>query len=260
MHQVKEDGYSILNLDDSHYEEVQKEARGTILTYGKRESTLQIVSSVCSFYGTDVTLKYQGQFYALNSPLLGEFNIYNLCAAILCLLSLGYDMDYILSRVPNITSPSGRVQFLEFGQNYHIVLDYAHTPDAFSKLYSLLDQIRKGRIITITGSAGGREKEKRAPMGKLVLEKSDYVIFTMDDPRNEQVLDIIEDLVSTSSENHYEIIVDRKEAIYRAFEIAQKDDIVLIAGKGTDNYMAVGNEYLPYSDLDVVEGYFKREN
>lgn len=260
VHQVKEDGYSILNLDDSHYEEVQKEARGTILTYGKRESTLQIVSSVCSFYGTEVTLKYQGQFYALNSPLLGEFNIYNLCAAILCLLSLGYDMDYILSRVPNITSPSGRVQFLEFGQNYHIVLDYAHTPDAFSKLYSLLDQIRKGRIITITGSAGGREKEKRAPMGKLVLEKSDYVIFTMDDPRNEQVLDIIEDLVSTSSENHYEIIVDRKEAIYRAFEIAQKDDIVLIAGKGTDNYMAVGNEYLPYSDLDVVEGYFKREN
>lgn len=258
--QVREDGYSILNIDDFHYEEIQKEACGTVLTYGKQESTLQIISSVCSFYGAEVTLKYQDQYYTFVSPLLGEFNIYNLCAAVLCLLSLGYDMSQILTRIPNITAPSGRVQFLEFGQNYHIVLDYAHTPDAFSKLYSLLDQIKKGRIITITGSAGGREKEKRAPMGKLVLEKSDYVIFTMDDPRNEQVEDIIQDLVSTSNQNNYEIIIDRKEAIHKAFEIAQKDDVVLIAGKGTDNYMAVGNQYLPYSDLEVVEEYFKRDN
>lgn len=260
VHQVRKDGYSILNCDDSHYEEIQKEACGTVLTYGKKKSNLQIISSTCSFHGTEVTLKYQDQNYTFVSPLLGEFNIYNLCAAILCLLSLGYDMNHILTRIPNITAPSGRVQFLEFGQNYHIVLDYAHTPDAFLKLYSLLDQVKKGRIITVTGSAGGREKEKRGPMGKLVLEKSDYVIFTMDDPRNEQVEDIIEDLVSTSNQDNYEMIIDRKEAIYRAFEITQKDDIVLIAGKGTDNYMAVGNQYLPYSDLEVIEGYFKRDN
>lgn len=260
VRQVRKDGYSILNCDDSHYEEIQREACGTVLTYGKKESTLQIISSACSFHGTEVTLKYQDQYYTFVSPLLGEFNIYNLCAAILCLLSLGYDMSQILTRIPNIIAPSGRVQFLEFGQNYHIVLDYAHTPDAFLKLYSLLDQIKKGRIITVTGSAGGREKEKRGPMGKLVLEKSDYVIFTMDDPRNEPVEDIIQDLVSTTDQNNYEMIIDRKEAIYRAFEIAQKDDIVLIAGKGTDNYMAVGNEYLPYSDLEVVEEYFKRNN
>lgn len=260
VHQVRDDGYSILNCDDLHYEEIQKEAKGTILTYGKKDSTLQIISSVCSFEGTEVTLKYQGQLYTFTSPLLGEFNTYNLCAAILCLLSLGYDMDYILSRISSVTAPSGRVDFLEFGQNYHIVLDYAHTPDAFSKLYSLLEQIKKGRIITITGSAGGREKEKRGPMGKLVLEKSDYVIFTMDDPRNEKVEDIINDLTSTSTKTNYEIVIDRKEAIYRAFELATKEDIILIAGKGTDNYMAVGNEYLPYSDLEVVEAYFERDN
>ena len=93
-------------------------------------------------------------------------------------------------------------------------------------------------------------------MGKLVLDESDYVIFTMDDPRYEDVKDIISDLVSISDKNNYEIIVDRKEAIYKAFDIANKDDIVLIAGKGIDNYMAIEDKYLPYSDLEVIEKYF----
>lgn len=258
--QVREDGYSILNKEDSHYEEMKEVARGTLLTYGKQDATLQIIKASYSFSGTQITLKYQNQLYDVTSPLLGEFNIYNLCAAILSLLALGYDIQEILARVSNITSPSGRVDFLEFGQKYHILLDYAHTTDAFSKLFSLLDQIKKGKVITITGSAGGREKEKRAPMGKLVLEKSDYVIFTMDDPRYEKVENIIADLVSASDKTNYEIVVDRKEAIHKALEIAQEDDIILIAGKGTDNYMAVEDKYLPYSDLEVIEEYFKGDN
>lgn len=255
--QVREDGYSILNRDDLHYEEIKESAKGTLLTYGKQDSTLQIIKESFSFTGTNITIKYQNQFYDFTSPLLGEFNVYNLCAAILCLLALGIKMEEILRKIPNITSPSGRVDFLEFGQNYHILLDYAHTTDAFSKLFSLLKQIRKGRVITVTGSAGGREKEKRAPMGKLVLDESDYVIFTMDDPRYEKVEDIIKDLVSSSTKTNYEIVVDRKEAIYKAFKIAQKDDIVLIAGKGIDNYMAVEDNYLPYSDLEVIKEYFE---
>ena len=93
-------------------------------------------------------------------------------------------------------------------------------------------------------------------MGKLVLDKSDYVIFTMDDPRNEDVNSIIDDLVSSSDKTNYERIRDRKEAIYRAFDIANKDDIILIAGKGIDNYMALGKEYVPYCDLDVIKEYF----
>ena len=205
---------------------------------------------------TNITIKYNGMNYNFLSPLLGEFNTYNLCAAILALIALGYGIEDIIKRVSNIEAPHGRVEFLNYGQNYEIVLDYAHTPDAFSKLYKLLNEIKKGRIITVTGSAGGREKEKRGPMGKLVLDESDYVIFTMDDPRYEDVKDIISDLVSESDKTNYEIIVNRKEAIYRAFDMANKGDIVLIAGKGIDNYMAIEDKYLPYSDLEVVEEYF----
>lgn len=258
VNQVREDGFSILNIDDSHYEEVRETAKGTILTYGKKDSTLQIINTIFSLEKTTVTLKYQDKLYEFESPLLGEFNVYNLCAAFLALIAIGYDIETIIEKVPNIIAPSGRVEFLDFGQNYNIVLDYAHTPDAFSKLFSLLDNVKKGRIITITGSAGGREKEKRGPMGKLVLEKSDYVIFTTDDPRYESVESIIEDLVSESDKDNYEIIIDRKEAIYKAFEMAQENDIVLVAGKGIDNYMAVEDKYLPYSDLEVIKSYFER--
>ena len=256
--QVREGGYSILNVDDNHYEEVKEAAKGTILTYGKKEASLQIVKTIFSFNNTAVTLKYQDKLYEFTSPLLGEFNVYNLCAAFLALLAIGYDIETIIQKVPNIVAPSGRVEFLHFGQDYHIVLDYAHTPDAFSKLFNLLDKIKTGRIITITGSAGGREKEKRAPMGKLVLEKSDYVIFTTDDPRYEKVEDIIKDLVSESNQTNYEIVIDRKEAIYKAFGIAKANDIILVAGKGIDNYMAIEDKYLPYSDLEVIKEYFDR--
>lgn len=257
VNQVREDGFSILNIDDNHYEEVKRVAKGTIFTYGKKESTLQIMSTSLTLENTNVILKYQDKLYEFESPLLGEFNVYNLCAAFLALIAIGYDIETIIKRVPNIIAPSGRVEFLKFGQKYSIILDYAHTPDAFSKLFSLLDNIKKGKIITITGSAGGREKEKRAPMGKLVLEKSDYAIFTMDDPRYESVESIISDLVSETDKDNYEIIIDRKEAIYKAFEIAEENDIVLVAGKGTDNYMAIEDKYLPYSDLDVIKSFFE---
>lgn len=258
--QVREDGFSILNIDDKYYEEVKQVAKGTVLTYGKKEdATLQIIDIKISNLKTNITLKYNNKFYEIESPLLGEFNVYNLCSAILALIAFNYTIDEIIERVKNIKAPSGRVQFLDYGQNYKIILDYAHTTDAFSNLYSLLEKIKQNRIITITGSAGGREKEKRPSMGKTVLDKSDYVIFTMDDPRYESVEDIIKDLVSGSDKYNYEIIVDRKEAIYKAFDIANDNDIILVAGKGIDNYMAIEDKYLPYSDLEVIENYFKED-
>lgn len=254
--QVANNGYTILNTDDKYYNETKKLANGTVLTYGKNNADLEIISSISTLKETNITLKYKNKMYNFESPLLGEFNTYNLCAAILALISLNYDIEDIIKKIPNITIPHGRVEFLNFNQPYSIILDYAHTPDAFRNLYSLLDEIKKGKVITITGSAGGREKEKRPAMGKLVLDKSDYVIFTMDDPRYESVTDIISDLVSDSDKDNYEVIIDRKQAIHKVLSMASQNDIVLIAGKGTDNYMAIEDKYLPYSDLKVIEEYF----
>ena len=255
--QVSDDGFSILNIEDKHFIEVNKVAHGTVLTYGRGLADLQIKKVEEFADKTLITIKYKIETYDIESPLLGDFNVYNLCAAILALLALGFDIKKIISRIKYIKVPAGRCEFLDYGQNYKIMLDYAHSTDAFTKLYSLLNKVKQGRIITVTGSAGGREHEKRKDMGKVVLENSDYVIFTMDDPRNEDVNSIIDDLVSTSSDKtNYERVLNRKEAIFKALSMANENDIVLIAGKGIDNYMAIGDRYEPYCDLDVIKEYF----
>lgn len=254
---LKDDGVLILNADDKYFIDTKNKARGKVLTFGKTNADL-IISSISEYVDkTDITINYNGVLYNITSPLLGEFNVYNLAAGILTLLSLGYDMNDIISRIHNITVPRGRMEFLDFGQKYHIILDYAHTPDAFIKIYDYLNRVKKGRIITVTGSAGGREKEKRKDMGKIVLDNSDYCLFTMDDPRDEDVNGIIDDLVSITDKTNYERIIEREEAINKALSMANDDDIILIAGKGDDNYMAIGKEYLLYSDRMVIEKYFK---
>ena len=255
--QVSEDGYCILNIDDKYYEDFKNVSRGKVLTYGQKESTLQVLKMKFYIDKTEVTLKYQDKEYNIISPLLGEFNVYNLCAGILTLLALNYDINEIIKNISCIQVPKGRMQEVDFGQKYHIIIDYAHTTDAFIKIFSLLNKIKVGRIITITGSAGGREHEKRPGMGKVVLDNSDYVIFTMDDPRGEDVNEIINDLVSESTKTNYERIINRSLAIKKALDMAHDNDIVLIAGKGDDNYMAIGNDYLPYKDYDVIKEYFK---
>lgn len=256
INHIEENGFLILNSDDKYFEETKKKANCKILTYGKKESDLRIIKFQEYIDKTIITIKYQNKLHNIISPLLGEFNVYNLCAGILVLLALGKTIYEIIPNIERITTPSGRMEFIN-KNNFHIIIDYAHTPDAFNKIYSFLKKVKKGRIITVTGSAGGREHEKRSLMGKIVLDNSDYVIFTMDDPRYEDVNDIIDELVSGSNKTNYKRIIDREKAIRKALSLAKKDDIVLIAGKGDDNYMAIGEEYLQYSDKGVIKKYFK---
>ena len=115
---------------------------------------------------------------------------------------------------------------------------------------------KKGKIISVIGRLEERDIFEYKEFGKISTKYSDYVIFTMDDPREEDVNQIIDDLVSESNLTNYERIIDRKEAIYKALSMAEKDDIVFITGKGRDNYMALGKEYLPYSDYEVIKSYF----
>lgn len=255
--QVSDNGYSILNSMDVNYERVLHCSKGTILTYGTNESdTLFIKGYKEQDNKMKITFRYNLKDYTVLSPLLGEFNVFNLAPAILTCLAKGISIEEVLKRVESLHQIEGRLEILPFTNKYIIMLDYAHTTDALDKILTYLNKIKKNRIITVTGSAGGREKEKRPGMGKVVLEKSDYVIFTMDDPREEDVNSIIDDLISDSKLTNYERVIDRKEAIYRALSIAEEDDIVFITGKGRDNYMAIGKEYLPYSDYDVIKEYF----
>jgi len=256
---VQENGASILNIDDDYFALAKSNAKGKILTYGKKEgATLQIKEVLDTDFGSKIVFAYENVDYEVESKFLGEVNAYNLAASILCLLFLGYAIEDIFNKIPHLSIVPGRLEEV-IHEPYSVILDYAHTTDSFKKILPILNRRKKGRLIVVTGSAGGREKEKRKPMGAYILASSDFVIFTMDDPRHENVSDIIADLISGSDETNYEIIENRVDAIHRAFSIAKEGDIVLVAGKGVDNYMAVGDEYLPYSDLEVIESYFEEK-
>ncbi|MBQ7137153.1 MAG: UDP-N-acetylmuramoyl-L-alanyl-D-glutamate--2,6-diaminopimelate ligase [Bacilli bacterium] len=256
--QLKPSGVAILNIDDKYYDYF-KNINRTIMTYGKdKNADLRITNIKEKLNGTNITFTFKNEKYIVESPLLGEFNVYNLMASILCLSCFGIDIKEIISRIKNIKVPKGRCEVLNFDTDYNVVLDYAHTVNGLTSILDYLNKIKQNRIITITGSAGGREREKRKDMGKVVLEKSDLVIFTMDDPRNEDPKDIIDEMIDTNKGN-YEIIIDRELAINHALDSAQKGDIILVAGKGRDSYMAIGSQYIPYCDYDVITNYFSKK-
>ena len=256
---VKPDGFSILYSGSLYLDKVMEKANGTVLTYGYKKSDDLYISRCDVKNELSFSFVYGGKEYSVNTKLHGSFNALNIAAAFLVSIKLGVPLETLIKKAEALNPVEGRCEFLHFGQNFNIVLDYAHTEDALNKVLDDLNLSKNGRIVTVTGSAGGREKEKRPRIGKIVLEKSDFVIFTEDDPRNENVYSIIRDMLKNADgKSNYTVIGDRADAIRYAVLTARKNDTVLIAGKGRDNYMAVGNEYIPYCDYDVIEKCFKK--
>ena len=249
----------ILNKDDKHFNYIKKRCNKNIITYG--------TSKKCNYYfynineyndKTTFNLKVNNKIYNITSPLLGKFNVYNLVAAIITLNCFHIDMPSIIDNIKKLKQVPGRLQKIDFKQNYDIILDYAHTTNATYEVLNFFNKVKKGNIITVVGCAGKRYKDKRSEIGKIVTNYSNKVIFTMDDPRNENVESIISDMTSKVKNNNYEIIEDRTKAIFKALSLAKENDTLLILGKGLDNYMAIDDKYIKYSDLNVIKSYFKK--
>ena len=252
---LEKDGIAIINIDDISYKPI-KNMKLNILTYGtKKHADYKIENIKEEKNKTTFELKHKGKTYKIDSPLLGKFNVYNLTAAIACLHSLDVDLYNLIEKVKNIKPISGRMNILYTKKGAEIILDYAHTLKSTTEILKFANKTKTGKIITVVGSAGGREKEKRKDIGKIVTDLSDKVIFTMDDPRYEKVTDIIKDLTKTCTKNNYISIKNRKKAIKTSIKEANKDDLILILGKGTDNYMAIKNKYKKYNDLKVIKKY-----
>jgi len=253
--QIKDNGFSILNNDDLEVDYVYQACHTDVLTYGKKEnSTLCIKNINIRSYETNFDFSYNGKMYTLNSPLLGEFNVYNLCAGILCCLSLGLDMENIVSKINEIKI-SGRLELLPYvGQNFKIMIDYAHTPNGITNLLNFVHTLNFNRSIVVIGSAGERDYLKRPIMGKCVADNADYVIFTYEDPRSEDPLDIINMMISEiKNYSNYEVVVDRSQAIKRAIDIASDNDIVLILGKGNETYQKLKDKVIYFNDFEEAK-------
>ena len=250
---VKEDGVILVNGDDPILKTIDRDG---VHTFGFDSKNEYVITNVeYQKRGTDITIN---DHIHLHSPYIGKYNVYNIVLAYLVGHYFGIEDKILAERISNLKPIPGRCEFLDFGQDYDIVLDYAHTINGIHTILDTFQNQGYSQVIALTGAAGGREHEKRPIIGRNVIEKSDIAIFTMDDPRYEDVNEIIDQLVGDSKD--YVRIPDREEAIFYALSIAPPNSVVLILGKGRDNYMAIEDRKDPYNDYDVIQRYFNEKS
>jgi len=222
---------------------------GELYTYG-RSGQFQILS----FKGGTLNLKTPSGVFSIPSSLKGEFNAYNLAAAFGALTLLGFPSQKVPTAFKGIRPP-GRLEEVAPG----VFVDYAHTPDALEKLLKAVSSFTEGRVITVFGCGGDRDREKRAPMGRIAENLSDVVIITSDNPRGEEPERIIADILKGLKRPERAVVIpDRREAIFKALSLKEPEDSVVIAGKGHENYQIIGREKLPFSDCEVVREFYER--
>jgi UDP-N-acetylmuramoyl-L-alanyl-D-glutamate--2,6-diaminopimelate ligase len=192
----------------------------------------------------------------ITSPLMGRPNIYNILAALCLTMGFGIEIDDIQKGIQAMTGVSGRFERIIQGQDFDVIIDYAHTDDALSNLLSVVRSQTSGRIICVFGCGGDRDRTKRPLMGKAAARGSDWSIITSDNPRSEEpdriIREIEQGFLQEESEGRYEVCIDRKEAIYRAVKMAKPGDMVVITGKGHEKTQVIGTEVLPFDDHEVV--------
>lgn len=254
LKQTKKTGFCILNRDEEHYDVVRTACNGKILTYGfHKDCDMRIVEYQLGSKNTSIVFQYLGKEYRINSPLLALYNVYNLAAAMLACLALGKSMEDIICNISKLHI-DGRMEVLDTGDLYSVIVDFAHTPSAIENILKFTHSIEHDRIITVIGSAGRRDKLKRPLIGNVCDKYSDYTIFTTDDPRDEDPMDICKMMIENlKDEAKYEIILDRSSAVFKAISMAKNHDIVLLLCKGNEPYQITVNGYEYYNEVEEAE-------
>ena len=254
---LKTEGFAVLNADDPYYDKLKKLCPGKVLTYSVSESISQSADLRIEDNGykdnqRSFKATYEGKTINGHIPLMGKFNLANAAAAITAAIGAGCDFTRAVEALADAPQVPGRVEKIKAGQPFEIVIDYAHTPDALKNLLTGMDT--DGRKVLVFGCGGDRDKTKRPVMGKIAIEYADRVIVTSDNPRTEDPKKIINDvLTGIPKGKDYTVIEKRDEAIKQALTLAQKDDLVIIAGKGHEDYQVIGSTRHYFSDPDVVK-------
>ena len=250
--QTKKDGYCILNHDDPYFEDMKSVCNGQVLSYGKGEdNTLQIIDYRVYPDHTDIKFKYKEEIFDINSPLMGDFNVYNLACALLCSVSAGFNINELIKKLPEL-KVSGRLELLNTKTPYYVMVDYAHTPNGITKLLNFVHTLDIKRSIVVIGQAGERDASKRPKVGNVVVENATHAIFCYEDPRSEDPVNICNDIISELKDTHnnYEIVIDRREAIQKAINMAEDGDMVLILGKGNETYQKLKDKTIYFNDIE----------
>lgn len=245
---------SIINHDDSWGRRLVESVVTGTYTYGL-EAGADIMASEMnnSFDGLRFRLSFRGRVYDIVSPLVGLPNVYNILSAAGAAASVGVPWEVILEGIRTSPAIRGRFEKIDVGQKFLAIVDYAHTEDALERLIYTARSLTKGKIITVFGCGGERDRGKRPRMGAIATRLSDFVIITSDNPRSEKPEDIIKEVEAGAARRNYLVEADRKEAIKRAVLMAEANDVVLVAGKGHESCQEIGGRRFPFNDREVIE-------
>ena len=243
----------IVNRDSNKFLEVNRAIDKKITTFGKSEADYHINNIDYDIERTSFDLDIYGQNFHIQTSMLGEYNIYNVTSFIALVDYLGSFNQYTLSYLSKKITIPGRFEIIETNRG-KFVIDFAHTPDGVENVLKLLNTLKAGKLITVIGMGGNRDKSKRKIVGKILSENSDIIILTEDNSRFEETMDIINEIQEGITENKEKVLIvlNRIEAIKKAYSISSKKDIVAVLGKGNENYIIKGDIKLPYSDKEEV--------
>ena len=252
---------AVLNKDDQWFERMSKGATCQIMTASVKGAAdlyaenLELLSDGITF-----TAVYGEEKVTVKLPIPGKFTVYNALTVLGCAIQLGISLEDAAAALGNAKGVKGRVEVVPTpGMDYTILIDYAHTPDGLENVLSSVKGYCKGRLIAVFGCGGDRDPVKRPIMGRIGVELADYAIITSDNPRTEKPMKIIEDIVKgiDSTKNNYEVLENRPKAIQHAMDIAKKNDIIILAGKGHETYQEICGVKHHLDEREVVAAYLE---
>jgi len=256
---LKEDGTSVINVDDEYGRRLVREITGRkILTYGTgARADIRSAGLRAGSESLDFEIEYAGRVYNMHSPLMGHFNVYNLLAAFAAGVAHGIDEETVINGLSAVQNVRGRFERIDAGQDFNVIVDYAHTDDALKNLLESVRRTARGRVITVFGCGGNRDAGKRPVMGRVATALSDYSIITSDNPRNEDPAFIIKQ-VEKGAAGPYLVEADRRDAIFKAVAMASAGDTVVIAGKGHEIFQEIKGVKHPFDDKVEAEKAIKK--
>ncbi len=251
---VKSDGISILNIDDAKYEDLKKLSQARVISYGiEKECDYRAININILADCTKFDLIYRGKTYPVTTNLVATYNVYNLLAAIAALNETDMDLEVILQACRRLSQIDGRMEQIKLGQPFHVIVDFAHTPDGIEKMLQFGRKIaKKHKVIVVFGSAGKRDVHKRKIFGQLADQYADYIVLTEDDPRDEDPAQIADQIKEGIEHTNQIYIQNRYEAIRQAIESANEGDVVLLLGKGDEPFIYREEGRAPYTGDNVI--------
>lgn len=251
---LKPSALAVINSDDPFSALLCQKTKAKIITYGILSGMYQAKNIRLYFDKTEFDVYYKNCFidhYVL--PLFGKYNVYNALAAIAYSYELGIDKRYIKIGIETLEPIKGRFMHITNQQNITGIVDFAHTPNALKNLLLNLRAFAKNKIILVMGAAGEKDKSKRAEMGEIATNHADIAIFTSEDPKNENIFAILNDLTKKLSGKDYYLSLSRKDAILLAAKLAEKDDIIIVTGKGNETTEQIYQYHFKHNDYQILQ-------